>query len=59
MNEYDNRNFYYFKVGIRRYMVLEILEGVISFRKDVFLRIDMYVCGLVFWELLSRNSCFD
>ncbi|NP_001292259.1 actin-related protein 2 precursor [Magallana gigas] len=46
-------------VGTRRYMAPEILEGAISFRKDAFLRIDMYACGLVLWELLSRNSCSD
>lgn len=40
-------------------MAPEILEGAISFRKDAFLRIDMYACGLVLWELLSRNSCSD
>ncbi|XP_061177449.1 activin receptor type-2B-like [Saccostrea echinata] len=46
-------------VGTRRYMAPEILEGAISFRKDAFLRIDMYACGLVLWELLTRNSCSD
>lgn len=51
--------FNHFQVGTRRYMAPEILEGAISFRKDAFLRIDMYACGLVLWELLSRNSCSD
>jgi len=42
------------QVGTRRYMAPEVLEGAISFSRDSFLRIDMYACGLVFWELASR-----
>ncbi|KAK3106491.1 hypothetical protein FSP39_021009 [Pinctada imbricata] len=46
-------------VGTRRYMAPEILEGAISFKRDAFLRIDMYACGLVLWELVTRCSCVD
>ncbi|XP_060075572.1 activin receptor type-2B-like [Ylistrum balloti] len=46
-------------VGTRRYMAPEVLEGAISFNRDAFLRIDMYACGLVMWELLSRCSGSD
>lgn len=42
------------QVGTRRYMAPEILEGAINFNRDSFLRIDVYACGLVLWELLSR-----
>ncbi|KAA0203968.1 hypothetical protein HAZT_HAZT001681, partial [Hyalella azteca] len=42
------------QVGTRRYMAPEVLEGAISFQTDAILRIDMYACGLVLWELLSR-----
>lgn len=48
--------FFSFQVGTRRYMAPEILEGAINFSRDSFLRIDMYACGLVLWELLSRCS---
>ncbi|XP_046553217.1 LOW QUALITY PROTEIN: activin receptor type-2B-like [Haliotis rubra] len=41
-------------VGTRRYMAPEILEGAICFNRDAFLRIDMYACGLVLWELMAR-----
>ncbi|XP_042898075.1 activin receptor type-2A isoform X3 [Parasteatoda tepidariorum] len=44
------------QVGTRRYMAPEVLEGAINFNRDAFLRIDMYACGLVLWELLSRCS---
>lgn len=37
-------------------MAPEVLEGAINFQRDAFLRIDMYACGLVLWELLSRCS---
>ncbi|XP_022256722.1 activin receptor type-2A-like [Limulus polyphemus] len=47
------------QVGTRRYMAPEVLEGAISFNRDAFLRIDMYACGLVLWELLSRCSAQD
>ncbi len=35
-------------------MAPELLEGAIDFRRDSFLRIDMYAAGLVLWELASR-----
>lgn len=44
------------QVGTRRYMAPEVLEGAINFTLDAFLRIDMYACGLVLWELASRCS---
>lgn len=44
----------YLQVGTRRYMAPEVLEGAINFTRDSFLRIDMYACGLVLWELASR-----
>ena len=47
------------QVGTRRYMAPEVLEGAINFNRDAFLRIDMYACGLVLWELLSRCSAAD
>jgi activin receptor type-2B len=37
-------------------MAPEVLEGAINFSKDAFLRIDVYACGLVLWELASRCS---
>jgi len=42
------------QVGTRRYMAPEVLEGAINFSRDAFLRIDMYACGLVLWEIVSR-----
>lgn len=45
------------QVGTRRYMAPEVLEGAINFTRDAFLRIDVYACGLVLWELVSR--CTD
>lgn len=42
------------QVGTRRYMAPEVLEGAINFNRDAFLRIDIYACGLVLWELVSR-----
>ncbi|XP_032222986.1 activin receptor type-2A [Nematostella vectensis] len=47
------------QVGTKRYMAPEVLEGAISFTRESFLRIDMYACGLVLWELLSRFSVHD
>lgn len=35
-------------------MAPEVLEGAITFTRDSFLRIDVYACGLVLWELVSR-----
>lgn len=40
-------------------MAPEVLEGAISFTADAFLRIDMYACGLVLWELVSRCTAQD
>lgn len=48
-----------FQVGTRRYMAPEVLEGAINFTRDSFLRIDMYACGLVLWELASRCTAQD
>ncbi|KAF4518000.1 hypothetical protein B566_EDAN012756 [Ephemera danica] len=47
------------QVGTRRYMAPEVLEGAINFSRDAFLRIDMYACGLVLWELASRCRAQD
>lgn len=47
------------QVGTRRYMAPEVLEGAINFTRDSFLRIDMYACGLVLWELVSRCTFGD
>ena len=47
------------QVGTRRYMAPEVLEGAISFSKEALLRIDMYACGLVLWELVSRCTAQD
>ncbi|CAH1971214.1 unnamed protein product [Acanthoscelides obtectus] len=47
------------QVGTRRYMAPEVLEGAINFTSDAFLRIDMYACGLVLWELASRCTAQD
>ncbi|ELW72334.1 Activin receptor type-2A [Tupaia chinensis] len=47
------------KVGTRRYMAPEVLEGAINFQRDAFLRIDMYAMGLVLWELASRCTAAD
>lgn len=47
------------KVGTRRYMAPEVLEGAISFQRDAFLRIDMYAVGLVLWELATRCTAAD
>ena len=44
----------FFQVGTIRYMAPEVLEGAINFSRDAFLRIDMYACALVLWELASR-----
>ncbi|CAG5118529.1 unnamed protein product [Candidula unifasciata] len=47
------------QVGTRRYMAPEVLEGAICFNLDSFLRIDMYACGLIIWELMTRCSSQD
>ena len=40
-------------------MAPEVLEGAIAFTRDSFLRIDVYACGLVLWELASRCKMHD
>jgi len=47
------------QVGTRRYMAPEVLEGAINFSRDAFLRIDMYACGLVLWEIATRCSILE
>jgi len=47
------------QVGTRRYMAPEVLEGAINFSRDAFLRIDMYACGLVLWEVATRCKVVD
>lgn len=47
------------QVGTRRYMAPEVLEGAICFNRDAFLRIDMYACALVLWELLARCNAAE
>ena len=47
------------QVGTRRYMAPEGLEGAINFSRDAFLRIDMYACGLVLWEIATRCSLLE
>jgi len=42
------------QVGTRRYMAPEVLGGAIDFSEEHFLRIDMYACGFVLWEMYSR-----
>jgi len=38
-------------------MAPELLDGSVNFAAEYFLKIDMYACGLVLWEMLSR--CAD
>jgi len=33
-----------------------VLEGAVNFQREAFMRIDMYACGLVLWELTTRCS---
>lgn len=47
------------QVGTRRYMAPEVLEGAINFCRDSLIRIDMYACGLVLWEMLSQYEDKD
>jgi len=35
-------------------MAPELLDGSVNFADDCFLKIDVYACGLVLWEMLSR-----
>ena len=45
-----------YQVGTTRYMSPEVLEGAVNFQREAFMRIDMYACGLVLWELTTRCS---
>lgn len=47
------------QVGTRRYMAPELLEGAITFTKETLMRIDVYSCALVLWELLSRGNFYS
>jgi len=47
------------KVGTRRYMSPEVLDGSINFSIEHFLKIDVYACALVLWELVSRCVTAD
>ena len=40
-------------------MAPEVLEGAINFNRDAFMRIDMYACGLVLWEMATRCTAPD
>lgn len=43
------------KVGIKRYMVLELLDEILNFEYfEVFKQVDVYVFGLVMWEIVRR-----
>lgn len=46
------------KVGTKRYMSPELIEGAIAFTKETFLRIDVYASALVLWEILSRGDFY-
>lgn len=47
---------YAFKVGTRRYMSPEVLEGATEFTAFAFRQIDVYAAALVLWEILSRTA---
>lgn len=47
------------QVGTNRYMAPEVIEGAIDFNGDAFLRIDIYACGLVLWEMVSRCNAHN
>ena len=40
-------------------MAPEVLEGAINFNRAAFVRIDLYACALVLWELASRCTAHD
>jgi len=50
----DPRRILLLQVGTRRYMSPEVLDGCINFSIEHFLKIDVYACALVLWELVSR-----
>jgi len=47
------------QVGTRRYMPPELLDGAITFNKETLMRIDVYSCALVLWELISRADFYE
>lgn len=47
----------YINLNLTFFLVL--LTGAINFNRESFLRIDMYACGLVLWELMSRTNFGD
>lgn len=47
------------QVGTKRYMAPEVIEGAIDFKRHAFLRIDIYACGLVLWEMVSRCNAHN
>jgi len=46
------------KVGTKRYMSPELIEGAIAFTRETFLRIDVYASALVLWEIMSRGDFY-
>lgn len=36
-----------------------MLEGAVNFQREAFMRIDMYACGLVLWEMTTRCAIDD
>lgn len=40
-------------------MAPEILQGTINFSNSSFLNMDMYACGLVLWEILTRCTAHN
>lgn len=44
------------QVGTNRYMAPELLDGAMCFSRDAFLRVDIYACALVLWEMVNRCS---
>ncbi|XKL62993.1 hypothetical protein PGB90_005357 [Kerria lacca] len=47
------------QIGTKRYMAPEILEGSVGFSNNSFLCMDMYSCGLVLWEILTRCTVHE
>jgi hypothetical protein len=45
--------------GTARYMAPEVVEGAVSFKKEDLTSIDMYACGLVFWEISNRCKAYE
>jgi hypothetical protein len=42
------------QVGTRKYMAPEYLDGAIHFSGDALLRVDIYACAMIFWEMVNR-----